>query len=326
MIDKCLRGSNHYTLKTIMEKCNEQLRFDGRKEVTSKATFLEDFLHIETHYDAEIVKEKVGRQVRYYYADPKFSIFSLPLNDEQSANLMQTLTLLKGFEGMPNTRWLEDLIEKFRDMLNVDSLTEPVVGFDDNLDLKGRDKFAPLLNAIVKKRVIAITYRNFKAEKSFIATVHPYYLKQYNKRWFLFGWNAEKGLLSNFAFDRIEKIEPLEKEYRHNDEINFFDYFDEMVGVSRQVDSECQKVRFWVSKGTQPYVETKPIHGSQRLVSQDERGAVFEIDVIINFELKQLLLSHGANLAVLSPAALRNEMTENLKKTLNNYNSFSITE
>lgn len=326
VIDRCLRGNNRFTLKTIMEKCNSELAFDGRQPITSKATFLDDFLHIETVYNIEIVKHRVGRQIHYYYADPDFSIFRVPLNDEQAANLMQTLTLLQGFEGMPNTKWLEELIEKFKISINVDTLTEPVVGFDDNLDLKGRDKFAPLLQAITHKQAIVVTYRSFKTKKSFKATVHPYFIKQYNKRWFLFGWNDQRQFLSNFAFDRIVSIEPSEVEYVPNYEIDFFNYFDEMVGVSRQIDSKSEKVRFWVSKANQPYIETKPIHGTQKLTLQDDLGAIFEVDVIINYELKQLLLSHGMNLVVLSPERLRADMVDNLKTTLNNYDLFTPTE
>lgn len=326
VIDRCLRGNNRFTLKTIMEKCNSELVFDGRQPITSKATYLDDFLHIESVYGIEIVKQRVGRQIHYYYSDPDFSIFRVPLNDEQAVNLMQTLTLLQGFEGLPNTKWLEDLIEKFKISINVDTLTEHVVGFDDNIDLKGRDKFAPLLQAITHKQAIVLTYHSFNTRHSFRATIHPYFIKQYNKRWFLFGWNHERQLLSNFAFDRIEKIEPSSVVYIPNINIDFFNYFDEMVGVSRHVDSITQKVRFWVSKHNQPYVETKPIHGTQKRLSQDETGAVFEIDVIINFELKQLLLSHGMNLVVLSPQKLRAEMIENLKASLNNYDSFTPTE
>lgn len=329
VMDYCLRGGNKFSRKEIMDKYNVRLENESYKKVTSKDTFFKDLLYIENNYNVTIERERSGfdsREILYYYEDPKFSIYNVPLSEEQTAQIAQTLIMLQSFEGMPNAKWLDDIIDNFKNNIDVDSLSEPVVGFSDNPDLQGKQHFTTLLRAITQKRSITITYKSYKKGMEFKSIVHPYYLKQYNNRWFLFALNEKYNNISNFAFDRIVKIENCSHKYIPNENVNFFDYFDEMVGVSRNVDSVSEKVKFWVSKSSQPYIATKPINGSQRQISEDENGAVFEIDIIINYELKQLLLSFGCNLAVLSPEHLRNDLISDLHNLLTLYESSESTE
>lgn len=53
-----------------------------------------------------------------------------------------------------------------------------------------------------------------------------------------------------------------------------------------------------------PYVATKPWHGSQKKVAEDESSVTIEFDVIINYELEQKILSWGDYVEVLQPDSL----------------------
>ena len=69
-----------------------------------------------------------------------------------------------------------------------------------------------------------------------------------------------------------------------------------------------------------PYILTKPIHGSQKKISESEKGVKIEIEVIPNYELKQLLLSYGANVEIISPETYRNEIAASIKEMNRKYN------
>ena len=101
--------------------------------------------------------------------------------------------------------------------------------------------------------------------------IHPYHLKQYNNRWFLFGWEESENYtgITNVALDRIIKISETIEDIIPN-EVDWADYFDEMIGVSRPNDKEAVEVKLRFSAKRIPYVITKPIHGaSQRLDRND---------------------------------------------------------
>jgi predicted DNA-binding transcriptional regulator YafY len=171
----------------------------------------------------------------------------------------------------------------------------------------------------VDKQPLKLTYQSFKQDSEEVIVVHPYYLKQYNKRWFLIAWNDAQGFMANYAFDRIKGINNANVPYKPSD-MNWLDYFDEMIGVSKDTRTEPQKVKLWVSKESWPYVKTKPLHGAtQRIVSEDENGAVITIEVYLNYELEQQILSFGENMMVLEPEAFRDNMRNRINNALKLY-------
>lgn len=236
------------------------------------------------------------------------------MKPEEFAQLTQILFLLQKFEGLPQMQWLDETLERFHLMLDVDPNAGRLVGFDENPDLKGLEHFTPLVVATVQKQPIAVHYRNYRGTE-FTATVHPYYLKQFNKRWFLFGHNQEYGCLYNFAIDRIISIEDLQVPFIENTSIDMFEYFDDMIGVTRSPEDVLQEVKLRISPSSWPYVDTKPLHGTQRLIERTpDGGAIISIRVILNYELEQTILYYGENVEVLAPDSLRTKLKERATK------------
>lgn len=289
VIDQCLSDRKRkYSTAKIFERCNEELKKRDFFPITAMNSIRSDMEQIERVYPgAEIESYREGRNIYYRYADPNFSIFKTPLKADELIQLTQTLRLLRRFRGMPQFNWVDEIAERLGASLKLDEATEEIVGFDENLDLEGMDNFTPLFNAIVDKQPLKLTYQSFRMDSKETIIVHPYYLKQYNKRWFLIAWNDEKDFMANYAFDRIKGIEDANVPYKPTD-MNFFDYFEDMIGVSKDTRTEPQTVKLWVSAAQWPYIKTKPLHGAtQRLVSLDEKGAVITIEVYLNYELEQ---------------------------------------
>ena len=238
---------------------------------------------------------------------------------DEIIQLTQTLRLLRRFKGMPQFDWVDEIAERLGASLKLDESTDEIVGFDENLDLEGMENFTPLFNAIVDKQPLKLTYQSFKQNCEETIIVHPYYLKQYNKRWFLIAWNEEYNFMANYAFDRIKGIEDANVPYKPTD-VNFFDYFEDMIGVSKDTRTKPQMVKLWVSPEQWPYIKTKPLHGAtQRLVSLDEKGAIITIEVYLNYELEQQILSFGEKVKVLEPEELKERIKERLAGAITNY-------
>lgn len=319
IIDRCLKSGQHYTTTMLMVECNKALMDVGEKPVSSTNTIRNDVTTIITKHHADVVHEKSGRNDYYYYRDPNFSIYKAPFRPEELAQLTQILFLLQKFEGFPQMEWLEETRMRFRTMLNIDPNAGCCVGFDENPDLIGLDHFTPLVVATVRKRAIAVHYRNYKGTE-FTATVHPYYLKQFNKRWFLFGHNQEYGCLYNFAIDRIIDVTELQVPFFENTSIDMAEYFDDMIGVTRSLDAAPEEVRLKVAPASWPYVATKPLHGTQRTLEHTpDGGAIISISVILNYELEQTLLYYGENVEVLAPAGLRARLKEHAARLASLY-------
>ncbi|EFI72741.1 conserved hypothetical protein [Segatella baroniae B14] len=259
-----------------------------------------------------------GREIRYRYEDPHFSIFNTPLNEEEIAQLTQSVSMLRRFEGMPGFEWVEEMSAHMQE--TVSASPEPVIGFDENKELKGMSFFTPLFNAIAEKKAIKIKYYTYRSNKVIDGVVHPYYLKEYNQRWFLFALNNEYKDLSIYALDRIEAVGKSSAKFIPNTDIDFSHYFDNVVGVSVKSNEFPQTVKIWVDKEQLPYTLSKPLHRSQTVIEENEDGsAVIAIEVIPNFELEQLLLSFGERFEILSPASLREKILARIKKNIEKY-------
>ena len=194
------------------------------------------------------------------------------------------------------------------------------MSFDANQYLKGIENIGELFNAITYKKVLLINYRDFKSENSYDLTLHPYYLKQYNNRWFLFGYNPEKEKYDwNLALDRILEIKEKKGKYHDNDLIDWDDYFEDIIGVTKPEGKSPGKIKLLFNGDTCKYIESKPLHGSQKSKWNGDKNLEVTLELIINYELERMILSYSENVKVISPKSLYNSIKSKLNHSLKQY-------
>jgi len=309
VLDRCFSNPGRkYGIKDLLEACNNALNDHHGGSISIQRRQLYDdisFMESEAGWSINLIKEKEGRSVYYRYEDPEFSINKKPLNPREESQLREVLTTLSRFRGMPQFDWVEELKARLDASLGFSATSENIIDFQQNPYLKGMTFFSKLYEAIQNKQTIKMTYQSFKAETPITSTVHPYFLKQYNNRWFLFGKTEGYDTISNFALDRIVDIANASIPYVRNTEIDFSEYFEDILGVSFTADEDPIDIQLWISNSLYPYVKTKPLHGSQKLKEQVEDGYIISLNLIPNYELQSVLLSHGENIKVQSPSSFR---------------------
>lgn len=119
-------------------------------------------------------------------------------------------------------------------------------------------------------------------------------------------FGRRKGNLINLALDRIHNIEIAEKEkFVENDLFDSQTFFEDLVGVTKNIGMKAEAIRFWVDKQNAPYVQTKPFHKSQKIIEEHEDGSrIFEINVVINQELQREFFGYADTIKILSPKSL----------------------
>ena len=222
--------------------------------------------------------------------------------------------MLQRFKGMPNFDWMSELVVKLEDRLDLRGISHSVVGYEENKEYTGLEWFQDLFDAIINKTVLNIKYKTFN-DADYNWVIHPYYIKEYNNRWFLFGLNEDKGGIYNIPLDRIWDVQQVHKDYLPTD-IDFETYFDDIIGVS-VFHAEKEVIQLQFSEHRFPYVATKAIHPSQRIV--DNNNCIIEISVIPNKELEALILSFGKDVEVLSPDSFRNRIQEVVRESYEKY-------
>lgn len=317
VLNKCFRNRyREYTIDDLVDECNKALRKIDKPDV-SKRTIQNDINILEADYGIELdEKLKQGKKRLYRYVDTNYSIPLFRINDEERHKLQDAIRVLEYFEGDPMYDWARTLLMQIEGGLFTDEST-PVVSFQSNPDLKGIDLFGKLLQAILKKRVLKIEYAPF-GKDSYSERIYPYHLKQFNERWYLIAQAVGYDTYAHYALDRIESFEELSLKYKEA-EIDFEDYFDDVIGVTVPERLEPVDVVLRVSNNRYNYIKTKPLHLSQRVVSEERNHTTISINVKINNELIALLLSFGPDVEVISPTVLKEEMKKKISAMCYNY-------
>jgi predicted DNA-binding transcriptional regulator YafY len=309
-----------YFIDDLLDEVNKELEYyNGDDSKIKRRQLFDDIRFMESDSGWAIPLERIryGKKVYYRYSDADFSIKSQKVSEEEIDAINSALIVLHRFKDFPMFGWVNELSTKLQSLFRQNNIPE-IVGFDHNEYLNGLEYLPKLYQYTVNRQVLLIEYQSFRNKEPNALTIHPYYLKQYNKRWFLFGLNDKSSQLYNLPLDRIKSIEPESIKYINTD-IDFNEYFEDVVGVTVHNDLKPIKLQLLLDKDIAPYIQTKPIHGSQKRIREDEKSVVIEIEVIPNFELKQLLLSYGSGLEVIAPTSYRNDMIDTINQMKDKY-------
>jgi predicted DNA-binding transcriptional regulator YafY len=279
------------------------------------------FMESEMGYGAEIERYRVSGKWCYRYLDPDFSINKQPLNENELIQITSSLDIISRFSGMPQFEWVGEIIAKINNGFEIKGHNSEAISFDSNQYLKGVDFFGRIFNALVNKEVLDILYKPFKSPQSIVVTLHPYYMKQFNNRWFLFGMTHGYTNVSTFALDRIDEIRSSKIKFIPNTIVNFIDYFEDIIGVSRPMTGVLEKIELWFEPNEAPYVLTKPLHGSQKVRSNDSSGLIISLELIPNIEFERLIMSFGEKVKVLTPKKISDAFAELYRKALGLYSN-----
>lgn len=325
-IDRMLRGGRQATLDELIDACSDALYdYNGYGDV-GKRTIQNDIQEMRYSqalgYYAPI--EVVGRKF-YTYSDRSYSIMKIPVSKDDLLQLSEAVGLLKQMSSFQGFDGVDDVVNRLEDhVASMRYKVEPVILLENNERLKGLEHITLLHDAIMAREVIIITYKPFLSEEPQTFCFSPYILKEFRNRWFVFGkrHNTPDGLIQNLALDRIEEIANAPKREKYKTERAFQpqSFFKNMIGVSRNMDSQVEHVVFEAIAQEAPYIQTKPLHESQKEVEHKADGSVvFSIDVIVNYELERDLLGYGEGIIVLSPSHLVEKMQHRISLSIENY-------
>lgn len=325
-LDRCFSNwARNFYIEDLIEACNKALYdYTGdEKSSIQRRQIFNDISFMESAAGWEIPLERIvdGKRKYYRYSDKNFTINNQPLSKAELDQLKEATYTLARFKGVPSFEWVEEIISKLEDKFQLVGNSASVIDFEQNIYLKGLEYLSPLFNSIVNKQCLRVTYRNFKDE-DFVWDIHPYYIKQFNTRWFLLALNEKYQSITNIPLDRIEDCVPIGLKYKPAD-IDFNDYFDDVIGVTIPRDASIEKIKLKFSSHRFSYITSKPLHGSQKII--DEENGIVALSLIPNNEFYALLFSFGSDVEVLEPQSVREEYVSQVKKTYEIYFSCADT-
>jgi len=327
VLDRCFSDfKRKYEINDLLDQVNDAL-YDLYGTEVAIRQIRDDIKYMRDRvtYNAPIKAYPYdGKKCYYRYEDRNFSIFNNELSVSEVNELRSTIDMLSKYRGVAGNAWLEEVISNLEYRFGVKSNNDNIVSFDQNSQLKGIEFLSELIDSAVNHTPLKIHYRTFSGiEKTRI--VHPYHLKQYNNRWFLFGLqesDKHDSFITNMALDRIVSFSrPTDVAFIPNDNIDFSTRFNDIVGVTiPEEHPDVEEVLLKFDAARFPYIVSKPIHPSQEIVDAEEY--ILSINVRPNKELEAQIFSFGNQVEVLKPEWLRLQIAEKIAETYKKY--FSV--
>lgn len=167
---------------------------------------------------------------------------------------------------------------------------------------------ATLLQAMKENRVVTITYCAFGKTRSHTFPVEPYCVKLFENRWYILAHNIHYNNIRIYGLDRIDNLEITEDTFKLPKDFSASDYFSTYYGIVTGYDIKPEHIIIRAYRDHIPYLQSLPLHHSQRLLEDNGEYADFELYLVPTYDFIMRLLHVGAMIEVISPVSLRKTM------------------
>lgn len=296
LIDECLRNRyKYFNREALAVRVSEKLGF-----TVSVYTIDKDLKALQDEFDAPIKFDKFNS--RYYYTEP-FTLDGFELDDEEKNALNVSITVL---DILKNTRYAESF-KSIIQRLTAESKEyekEDLIEFEQSEVIPGLDMFDRLYEAILNKETLIISYSVYgKEPKDHL--ISPYLIKEYRNRFYLVARKHDDTnndeLIYCYGMDRINNIKKSNDLYKRTKEFTAKNYFKHSFGITRKIFEEPIDLELKFTALNAPYVLSKPLHSSQKIIDQTKDSLIVSIKVYESHELNMAILSYGAGVEVLAP-------------------------
>ncbi|MBQ0025746.1 MAG: WYL domain-containing protein [Bacteroidales bacterium] len=267
----------------------------------------------------------------FRYADPGFSILPYLHNFHSKADFRHLNDWLNKLSHDIPSDLINDIKFAVSSRLEDSCKIDKFIEYSDTNKIKGQHFKPVLYDAIQRTATLLIKYKPFGQDESSFVFV-PFLLKQYNDRWFVFGYKPEnKDMYCNLALDRIVCISESETQLNIKRPENYSLYWANVIGVTTLKDRNTglpyEPVDILIGVHTIKdwgYIITKPLHSSQTIsipFNGEKNYGQIKITVRVNRELNFKILSLGPGYVVESPYFVRNKMKGMISTLSDLYNT-----
>jgi predicted DNA-binding transcriptional regulator YafY len=313
------------TKEDLRQACEDEL-YGSEGDHVSISTIEKDIYAMRNEnnlgYYAPIAFSKAEKG--YYYEDPDYTIDELPLNNDDLEAIQLAANTLNQFRGLDMFKNSEAAIEKILDRFalnpgNREGAISQYVQFETAPSYKGGKHLANMLTAIKHRKIVKFNYAKYSGGKQKHYILHPYLLKEYRNRWYVIGFNPDKNAVVVFGLDRVVgEPDYTDLDFKPDESFEPSIYFEHSIGITA-VEESPEKIHLRFSPLTGKYIESQPLHPSQKIIRNDEVALEVELELCITKELIMQILSYGYDVQVKSPEKLKKQIQRQLQATLKNY-------
>ena len=301
MLDRILRQSRHPVTRARIAEALECSDRSAKRTIE----------HMRKYFEAPI--EYSHDPAGYYYSDAAFEMPGLWFSSKELQALIIVLHLLQVFQ--PGL--FQEVLDPLRKRLDK-------LGRDRGLivDVSRRARMVPhgayppakcfdtVAAAAMQRRRLSMTYTDRETGKKTKHEVSPQHLLHYRDNWYIDTWCHKGDKLRTFDLTLISGARMLETAAVDIPEAVLDAHFTPAYGLSLGPATATAILRF--SPHRARWIDGQIWHPLQKAYYDAEGYFILEIPYNETDELVPDILRHGAEVEVMSPAPLRDEVAEKL--------------
>lgn len=309
IIDRAIR--NKYmpfpSKEELRQLCEENLYGSVHGAHISESTIEKDIFAMRMEHDAPIkyVKQEKG----YHYTDSDYSLEKIPLSDDDIDAIKFAANIFEQFKSVEVFRKVEFAIEKILDRVNIssnlqDTAVDQFVQFETTASTSGGEHLQPLLKSIKERLIVTFNYKSYKAASTEgwkKRIVHGHILKEYRNRWYLIGYSEDKNKVITYGLDRIRDLVVSEDYFIPQKSFSADDYFKYAIGITTLDAKKPDNIEIFANTILMQYLESQPLHSSQKMKTPTSDGAVFTFELHPTPEFDMAILSYGSQVKIIKP-------------------------
>ena len=184
---------------------------------------------------------------------------------------------------------------------------------------RGTENLYGLLHAIKNKLQINFTYRKFWDNEITERAVEPYGLKEFKNRWYILANDLKDNKIKSFALDRLTALEITKKVFEVKSSFSINEHYKYCFGIMSPNEEKPQEIVLSFEPFHGNYIKTMPLHSSQEVLKDDENELLIKLTMFATHDFLMEILSYGANVKVLKPKSLINDLKSAYQDALNLY-------
>lgn len=183
----------------------------------------------------------------------------------------------------------------------------------------GTENLSGLLHAIRNRLQIKFTYHKFWEDAPSQRIVKPYALKEFNNRWYILAKEENGDIVKSFGLDRLTNLEITRKTFEFSMDYNIEESYRYCFGIISPNGEEPQEIILSFTPFQGKYIKTLPLHESQQVLVDNKEEMQISLKLCVTQDFVMELLSFGADMKVLKPQLLVDEIRKAHKKAYKQY-------
>ncbi|NND93717.1 MAG: WYL domain-containing protein [Flavobacteriales bacterium] len=323
VIDECLTNKYRpFPTKEELRRACEDALYGSQNQRVSISTIEKDLFAMRNDvalgYEAPIEFHKSEKG--YYYSEEGYTIKKVPLGEEDIEALRFASQTLYQFRDIPAFQSFRQLISKIREHVSLsqdefDSGYLDHMLFDESHKSIGDRNIPDILKSIREHSVLSFKYsfhNPSKPQKEYF--LEPLLLKQFRLGWYVIGKDRREDRIKTFGLDRMSDLE-IQEEYFAPPAFNAKEYFKDTFGISHH-NKDIQKVELAVSSSIANYLLSAPWHPSMTRIGFDGKDHIISLDLVVNMDLVNEIMTWLPDVKVLAPKELREEVIKRCERAI----------